>query len=87
MQYDQYAVKEAGKAKYTVSTGKIEGICQFLAASKNLPPSNTGFSQYESFCITQSQCTCVIGGAKMLSEHTYTLFYCSRRRTLTHTCS
>jgi len=23
----------------------------------------------------QSQCTCVIGGAKMLSEHSYTLFY------------
>jgi len=55
MQYDQYAVKEARKTKYTVSNGKIEGSCQFLAASKNSPPSNTGFSQYESFCITQSK--------------------------------
>jgi hypothetical protein len=47
MQHDKYAVKEARKTKYTISTGKIEGICQFLAASKNSPPSSTGFSQHK----------------------------------------
>ena len=35
---------------------------------------------------SESQYTCVIGGAKCC-QHTYTLFYCSRRLKLTHSCS
>jgi hypothetical protein len=82
MQYDQYAMKKARKTKYTVFTGKIEGNCQFLAASQNSPPSSTGFSPCESFCVTQSKSVLKC----CLNTHTL-FFYCSRILKLTHSCS